>query len=471
MDRRTLLIVLAIAGVLGLAWAGHTWSIDFTVADASGGGPAELLLTDAQGQSYAPPRESLIDAGANVGLLLLGSWFAGVLFKRFGLPSITGYLCFGILVGPSLLGLVTTESKDVLELVNNLAVALIALTAGAELKFAELKGSLRSVVVISIGMVVGLGAATVLVAPLLLRGLDGVGTEEGMTSVWVIGMLAAPIIIANSPAVILALVNETGIKGPMVQTALAITVCKDLLLVVTFAVMITLGASMVGGGEAIEGGALAASLASKVPGSIAAGIVVGLGMAWYLRVVNAHLPVLIVCACFGIAIVSGLLGLEALIVALVAGVLMENVYSERAEAMFTEVNRLSLPVYCVFFSVAGAKLDLGALDDVAFAAIGFIALRTIGVWVIARVGTAITGSPPGVKRWLWTAFVPQAGVSLALAAIIQTQFSDQPWAAGFYTLMLAVIAVHELTGPVLMKLGIARSDGRDDQDSPEDAQA
>ena len=68
----------------------------------------------------------------------------------------------------------------------------------------------------------------------------------------------------------------------------------------------------------------------------------------------------------------------------------------------------------------------------------------------------------GVKNWLWTAFVPQAGVSLALAAIIEQQFSDRAWSAEFYTLMLAVIAFHELVGPVLMKFGIVRSGDLDE---------
>ena len=78
------------------------------------------------------------------------------------------------------------------------------------------------------------------------------------------------------------------------------------------------------------------------------------------------------------------------------------------------------------------------------------------------IGKGKIGAP--ARRWMWTAFVPQAGVSLALAAIIESEFTDEPWSAGFYTLMLSVIAVHELVGPVLMKLGIARSDGRTLQD-------
>ncbi|GAB4552057.1 MAG: hypothetical protein Tsb0013_14250 [Phycisphaerales bacterium] len=455
-------MLLALVGVMALAWVGHTWSLDRSVPEE--GDAQQVEWVDALGERFTPPDVALIDAGANVGLLLLGSWFAGRLFRRIGLPSITGYLCFGILVGPSSLGLVTDESKEVLQLVNDLAVALIALTAGAELRFKELRGSVAGVVVLSLGMVFGLGIATVGAAPLLLSGLDGVGNGEGMTSVWVVGLLAAPIMVANSPAVILALINETGVKGAMVRAALAITVCKDLLLVVLFAVVMTVAGALVGSAEGVEGGALAASLARGVPGSILAGVVVGLAMAWYLRVVNAHLPVFIVCSCFGIAIVSGLAGFEALIVALVAGVLMENVYPDRSETLFTEVNRLSLPVYCVFFSVAGAKLDLGAVGGVLAAAVGFIVLRTGSVWIIAWAGSTLTGLDRPVRRWLWTAFVPQAGVSLALAAIIQSQFAGESWADGFYTLMLSVIAVHELAGPVMMKLGIARSDGRVDSD-------
>lgn len=450
--KQTAMLVLALLALIGLAMAGHAWSAGTTATGE---------VTDALGKNFEMPSVALIDAGANVGLLLLGSWFAGLLFKRLGMPSITGYLCFGMLVGPSILGLVTKDAVGVLTLVNDLAVAMIALTAGAELRFKELRGSVRSVIILAFAFVFGIGAVTVLGAPFLLGGLNGVGSGEGMTSVWVVGLLAAPILVANSPAVILALMNETGSSSAMIKISLAVTVCKDLLLVVLFAVVITLGLSMVGGGET-EGSALAASLTSKVPGSIVAGLLVGLAMAWYLRKINAHLPVFIVFSCFGIAIVSGLLGFEALIVALIAGVLMENAYPDRSESLFEAVNDLSLPVYCVFFSVAGAKLDLGALGPVAFAAMGLVVLRIGSVWVISWLGTMVTKQSVPVRRWLWSAFLPQAGVSLALAAIVAQEFGDQEWAKGFYTLMLAVIAFHELVGPMILKLGIARSEDQED---------
>ena len=44
--------------------------------------------------------------------------------------------------------------------------------------------------------------------------------------------------VANSPAIVLAMINETGARGPMCDTALAATVCKDLILVILISILL-----------------------------------------------------------------------------------------------------------------------------------------------------------------------------------------------------------------------------------------
>ena len=65
-----------------------------------------------------------------LGYLLLVAYFIGRLFKRAGLPKLTGYIATGIAVGPALLELVNTSMLSSLKIVNGVAVALIAMTAG-----------------------------------------------------------------------------------------------------------------------------------------------------------------------------------------------------------------------------------------------------------------------------------------------------------------------------------------------------
>ena len=78
------------------------------------------------------------DAGTPVtlaaGALLLCGLFAGKVAKGVGLPRLTGYLLVGVAVGPYALGFIPDAGVKGLELVKGLAVSLIALVAGTELR-------------------------------------------------------------------------------------------------------------------------------------------------------------------------------------------------------------------------------------------------------------------------------------------------------------------------------------------------
>lgn len=69
--------------------------------------------------------------------------FAGLLMgravKMVRLPNVTGYLLAGLLLGPSVLGVLPAGFVHELELVSEMALALIAFTVGAEFKFSYLK--------------------------------------------------------------------------------------------------------------------------------------------------------------------------------------------------------------------------------------------------------------------------------------------------------------------------------------------
>src|SRR5690606_29237590 len=94
-------------------------------------------------QTEAPP--GLVETGASLGVLLLGAWLAGRIFASFGLPRITGYIALGVIVGPDILNIVTLEQSPYLRLVNDLAIVVIALTAGGEIKLDFLRRGARTI--------------------------------------------------------------------------------------------------------------------------------------------------------------------------------------------------------------------------------------------------------------------------------------------------------------------------------------
>ena len=73
-----------------------------------------------------------------LGFTLIAAMVAGELLRRFQLPRLTGYLLFGILVGPYLGNVITLPMARELQTVNGIATALIAFIAGLTLNFERL---------------------------------------------------------------------------------------------------------------------------------------------------------------------------------------------------------------------------------------------------------------------------------------------------------------------------------------------
>jgi Kef-type K+ transport system membrane component KefB len=151
------------------------------------------------------------------------------------------------------------------------------------------------------------------------------------------------------------------------------------------------------------------------------------------------------------------LALEPLIVALVAGMMMQNVWPHESESLFETVEELSLPVYAAFFAFAGTKLDLNAIGSILPAALLIVAVRMAATWGGTWLGAKAGAAPPAVEKYAWTGFISQAGVALALAAIIQRTFGDAAFAAILYNLILAMIAIQEILGPILLRWGLTRA--------------
>ena len=403
--------------------------------------------------------EGLVETGTSLGVLLLGAWLAGLVFASINLPRITGYIAFGVLVGPDVLGIVTRDQTPYLRLVNDLAIAIIALTAGGEIKLAFLKKFGTSLVALCaahaalVALVVG-AIAYFFQRPLGIADVDSTAARLAITAIVV------SIAVSGSPAVVIAVIGETNAKSRFAQIAIACVVCLDLVVIMLFALSMALA------GEPLapyldettsERAALIPYLAQHIGGSIVVGAVLGVALAIYTHRVHASMPIFVVLSSLGIALGSQALGLEPLIVALVAGMLMRNIWPAETESLFETVEELSLPVYAAFFAFAAVKIDLELLSTLWFAALLLVAARCASIYVGVTGAARFLPLEPVERRCAWTAFVSQAGVTLALAAIVQRTFGDAPFATTVYNLILAMIAIEEIIGPILFRWGLTRA--------------
>lgn len=386
-----------------------------------------------------------------LGYLLVTGYFSGLLAKRAGLPKLTGYLLIGMVVGPAALGLVSHPMLESLTLVNGMAVAMIALTAGSELELRELKPLARTVSAITLIAVLGttclLTLAIWLSRPLLpfLSALSG-------REAFMVSALLGIVTVAQSPAVVVALRDELRADGPVSRTALAVVVLADLVVIFLFAIGSTVTKAVFG--ERADVARTLGTLAWEILGSLVAGAFVGTLLILYLRRIRGGVPMFLLLVTLVIAEVGGRLHFDPLLVALAAGALVRNA-SEVADALHDQMQVSALPVYVLFFCVAGSSLHLDALAVVWLPATIVVVVRATGLLTGSHFAAKLAGAPPAVRSYAGFGLLPQAGLALALSLLFTRTFPE--FGAQGSALTLSVVALNELMAPIAYRIALMRS--------------
>ena len=405
------------------------------------------------------------------GFVVLASYTIGGLVAQIRLPHITGYLIAGLVFGPSLAnalggldlpapfdrGILNAEVIEQLSLFDTLAVALIALTAGGELKLEGLKKGMRAISSILAAQIVSIGVLVTAFFWLISGAVPYVGLPgvEGlpMVAALAVGAMVASVSLATSPAATIAVIMESRAVGPMTRNVLSVVVLKDVVVLVVFAIAQVVVAQQIGV-SAMEGG-IAAYLMKHIVFSILFGaVVVGGLMALYIRYVNQELLIFVVGVVYLVAFIATELGWDPVLVFLAAGFGVTN-FSKAGHRLIETVERLSLPVYVVFFTLAGAKLHLEQLQQVALFAIALVGVRAFAIYSGTKLGSRLGKADEATQNFGWTGFVSQAGVSILLAAMVGNTFGEL--GRSLETLIIGGVAINELIGPVLFKMGLTLS--------------
>lgn len=387
-----------------------------------------------------------------VGFVLVCAWFVGRLAASIGLPKLTGYLATGIVAGPAVLAFLDAETVRDMGVVNGMAISLIALTAGSEMDFRSMRPLLKSIAWISLFGVAG--TALVLAAVVyLLRSQITFLAEMPLTAGLIVSLVLGVVVVAQSPAVVVAIRAETGADGPVSRTALGVVVLADLLVIVLFAITSSAATSVLAGSFDI--GQATRQLAWELFGSLGIGMVVGgIIAAWQRFVGTRGLDLFVLAACFVSAEVGRRLHLDPLLLMLAAGLVVENV-ARRGEELRHAFADASLPVYILFFTVAGASIHLDALPTVAVPACALVLTRAAGLLGGSYLGARVAKAPESVQRLAGFGLLPQAGLAIALSLLFTRTFPQFGEAASALT--LSIVAINELLAPAVFRAALLRS--------------
>jgi Kef-type K+ transport system membrane component KefB len=401
---------------------------------------------------FRPELAPRLEEVAAIGFLLLGGTLLSELLEPLGLPHLSGYLLAGIIGGPYVLELVDHHTVSQLSEVNTLALALIALAGGAELRVSTLRQVARSVAwalaVQCLVVLVLVSAAFVLLAPYI-----GFASKLEFVPLIGLALLWGTLAISRSPSACLGILSQTRAKGPVATFSLAFIMASDVVVVVVMAVVMTFVRPLVTAGGSI-------SLADfqvvghEILGSVATGTTLGLILAAYLKVVGKNLLVILLALGFGMTAFMRYVHIDPLLSFLTAGFVVQNL-SAQGERLLGAVEQMGSIVFVVFFATAGAHLDLDLLRHSWQIALSLCAVRAFATYLASRLSSSLAGDPVVLRRWGWSSMVSQAGFALGLSVIIARAFPQ--FGESFRSLAIATVAINEMIGPVLFKLGLDRA--------------
>jgi Kef-type K+ transport system membrane component KefB len=387
------------------------------------------------------------------GLLLLVADTVGTFFHEVGLPRIVGYLLAGVALGPSLAGVIPAAVLTDIGTIKQLAIGVIGLLAGVELKLPEVRARGRVILAILGGQALAVIGVLTLALTVAHRGVPFLDGLSGVPLV-LAALTFATVLSVNSPMVALAMLAETRARGPVARTILGVVLVADVVVILLFTVVFALMRSALGAGT-VTAWAVFASLLREVGGSVLAGVIVGALVALYLRFVRLELVLFVLVTVFATAAAATALHFELLLSLLVAGFLVENVAPVRAEPLVETLRHISWPVFVVFFAIAGAELHVQAFLGAWPVVVGAVVLRALALRFGARRAARVAGAEPVVAEHVWMGLVSQAGVALGLAAVLAERFPGRGEA--MQLVIVGVIAMNETIGPVLFRRGLERA--------------
>lgn len=376
-------------------------------------------------------------------IVVVVGMIGGKIATKFKLPSVSGYLVAGLFLGPSFFDLVTKTDSVNFEIISELALSFIAFSIGSEFVYSEIKKMGKNVVVITLLEVIG--AIGVVFSVMYF-----VFNQDFALSIVIASMSAA-----TAPAATLMVMKQYRAHGPVTKTLLPVVALDDVFGIIAFGIALAV-AKMSLNTSGSSGVMMFFEPVIEIVGSIGLGVLIGVVLAVLAKKQQTKDDLQIV-SITAIALATGLsnwLGLSSLLTNIVVGTVLVNLLKHSGR-VFGSVNDFVPIFYVLFFTLAGASLDLSILVSVGSMGIAYIFARGIGKYLGAFMGASIVKAPDTVRKYLGFALLPQGGISIGLSVIVRQQLPQ--YATMITTIIMFSVLVYETSGPIFAKIAISKA--------------
>lgn len=368
-------------------------------------------------------------------IILIASKIAGDLSVRLKQPSVLGKLLIGIVLGPTVLGLI--KDTEVLKEISNIGVVLLMFIAGLETDLEEFKRTGKASAFVGIGGIL---------VPFALGYLAGFYMNLSSIQASFLGLLLS----ATSVSISVQVLKEMDkLKSREGATILGAAVIDDILVILALAFLMSLA-----GGDVN----LTKVILKKVLFFVFA-IVIGWKVVPFflrkfssLRVTETVISSALI-VCFIYAYLAEYTGVAAIIGSYIAGVAIS--VTEFKHEVFEKVETISYSIFVpVFFTSIGVAVQFTGIMDHIGLIIALSILAIISKLIGSSLGAKITGFSWRNSIGIGSAMVSRGEVALIIAAIgIENNLLNQD----LFAVIVIVILATTIVTPPMMKFFFNKS--------------
>lgn len=379
----------------------------------------------------------------DLAIIMIFSKFFGLLARKLKAPQVVGEIIAGLLIGPSVLGLV--NQTDFLSQMAEIGVILLMFSAGLETNLKDLmKTGFKAFLIACAGVFVPLVGGT-----LLYMGFYGAapfGSEKFYSALFI-----GVIMTATSVSITVQSLREMGkLKGEVGTTILSAAIIDDVIGIVVLTFVIGLKNPDSNPGKVVIDTVLFFVMA----------IVVGFILYKIFKMVDfryphtRRIPILGLAICFIFAYVAEVyFGIADITGAYVAGIILCSL--KDSEYIAGEMDTNSYMLFGpVFFASIGLKTTIdNVTGEIILFAIGFVIValicKIIGCGLMARVcgfkgNDALKIGVGMMTRGEVALIVSQKGLSVGMLSPV------------YFTAVILLIIVSSIATPIILKVLYAK---------------
>ena len=347
----------------------------------------------------------------SIAMILLMGMLMGWICKKIHLPSLTGMIFTGIILGPYFLNMIDSSLLNISSELRKIALIIILTRAGLSLDLNDLKRVGRPAILMCFVPACFEIMGMIILAPKLL----GISILDAAIMGTVVGAVSPAVIV---PKMLKLMEEGYGVRHSIPQLILAGASVDDVFVIVMFTAFTGLA----------QGNDVSIRSFVNIPVSILLGIVtgafIGILLAYYFKKVHIRdtsKVVIILCLSFILVTFedrfSTILPFASLIAVMAIGIALQKKREVVAKRLSVKFNKLWVVAEIVLFVLVGATVDIkyavsaGVLSVILI--LGVLMFRMLGVF-LCLLKTKLTMRE---RMFCMIAYTPKATVQAALGGV------------------------------------------------------